>query len=390
MSYLKGKSMSDLRKDNSAKIIEIVLKLGPLSRSEISNISGLTKASVSTITRQLIDEGLLEETGFQEDNKSVGRKRKNMDIVSEAKYVIGVEIGVKTIKSGIIDLKGNLLKELKISLNTKSETVIINKTIDLIKKISVNFEKNDILGVGIGATGIIDNNKGIVIKSPNLNWNNISLKKEIEKQIALPILIDNNVRLMALGENRFCYNWGEIPRMLFIHAGYGIGCGIILNGELYYGYKFGAGELGHTIVMPDGPTCTCGKNGCLEAFSSGHAIISNYEEAKANNKNYLSEINNIIIEDKNGINYTNKIMAKAGKYMGISISNLLNVLAPDLVILHGELFDSDSYYSNVEDYLKSNFFGVNDKIPIKRSKMNERAAVLGAGALIIDRILLKK
>lgn len=141
MSYLKGKSMSDLREDNSAKIIEIVLKSGPLSRSEISNISGLTKASVSTITRQLIDEGLLEETGFQEGNKSVGRKRKNIDIVSEAKYVIGVEIGVKTIKSGIIDLKGNLLNELKISLNTKSEKTIINKTIDVIKKISANFKK---------------------------------------------------------------------------------------------------------------------------------------------------------------------------------------------------------------------------------------------------------
>lgn len=393
MSYLKGKSMTDLRKNNIARIIEIVLKSGPLSRAEISTISGLTRASVSTITRELIETGLLAETGVQQENNSVGRKRKNIDIVDQAQFAIGIELGVNNIKAALIDLKGNIVKEFELPVASTSPELIIAAAVDLIKKIVNLLPEGNVLGVGIGATGLVDSKHGISINSPNLGWRNIDLQQKLAGKISLPLAIDNNVRLMALGENRFSYNWGEIPRMLFIHAGYGIGCGIILNGELYYGYKFAAGELGHTIVVPDGPLCGCGKKGCLEAVASGHAIINNYrklQEQAGSNFDYNSIINKLILKDKKSNQAASNLLAGSGKYLGIALSNLINILAPDLVVLHGELFNSASYYNNVKKHLDSNTFGINNEISITRSKLKNRAAVLGAGALIIDQVLLGK
>lgn len=392
MRRLKGENMVDVRKNNRARILEMLLKYGPISRAEMSQISGLTPPAITALANELLAEGLLEECGIETENRMVGRKRMKMNLVHNAQLVIGVEIGVKQILAGLVNLKGEIICKQSISLSCKDPELVIHQVVQLIKLVAQEFPAGRIIGIGIAATGLIDSDQGIIQNSPNLGWRNIQLRTQLESELSLPVAVDNNVRLMALGENTFLNKLGKMSRLILIHAGYGIGCGIILNDELYYGHGFGAGELGHTIILPKGPLCSCGKNGCLETLASGRAITSMYTQRKklASDIEYhhvLSKMFQAAAEkDEDAID----ILSQAGTYMGFGIINLINLFAPDTLILHGSIFQSDVYSSQIKNTIRTNNYGSSDLITIKYSQSQDELVIMGAGALAIQKFLIYK
>lgn len=388
MLHLKGENMGDLRKKNRAKMLGILLKYGQISRAEISEISGLTPPTITALANELFDEGLLEEAGIDTSKQEVGRKRIKLQLVDNARLVVGVEIGVKNILIGLVNLSGKLLYQNSVPLAGQDPESVIDQTIRIVREIFNQFPNQKIIGLGVGATGRVDHECGMVKHSPNLGWKDLPLRQRLEQALAKPVVIDNNVRLMALGENMFYHNWGDISRLILIHVGFGIGCGIIVDGNLYYGHSFGAGEFGHTIVLPNGPVCSCGKSGCLESLASGRAITAFYREKTGEKSGeYQKELEKILIAAQQGEQKAVEILKEAGTYMGIGIINLLNLLAPDLIILHGSLFESDVYMEQLTSCVNAG--GLNGQgVPIKLSCGKDELVILGAGALAFQKVLV--
>jgi predicted NBD/HSP70 family sugar kinase len=386
--HLKGENMGDVRKNNRARMLEILLKYGLISRAEISEICGLTPPAITALANELLNEGLLEEFGVETVKSVVGRRRMQIRLINDARLAIGVEIGVKRIIAGIVDLSGKILKKETVLLTGKEPEMVIRQTSQLINNL-LSPLASKVIGIGVAATGLVDSEAGIIKNSPNLGWKNIKIQAILESEVSKPVALDNNVRLMALGENTFFNAWDKTSRLILIHVGYGIGCGIILNGQLYYGNSFGAGELGHTIVLPDGPLCSCGKSGCLETLASGRAITAAYVQKKALGNNEYSEVwDEMFKKAANQDVETINILSQAGTFMGYGIVNLLNILAPDSIILHGTVFQAEFYTNKVMQIIKSNHYGDNDRIVIKHSQGQDELVVLGAGALAIQKFLI--
>jgi len=381
--------MVDLRRSNRARMIEVLFRHGPISRAEISEITGLTPPTITALASQLIQDGLLEEAGVQDDRTTVGRKRIKLQLIADSRVAVGVEIGIKDISLGLVNLNGQIVETSSIVLSERDPRSVIRTVAGGINALLRRYPHGKIIGLGIGATGLVDSLTGVVRHSPNLGWKNVPLRQLLEHDLSIPVIVDNNVRLMAFGENMFCHNQPDVSRMALIHAGYGIGCGLIVNGELYYGRANGAGEFGHTVIIPRGPVCTCGKRGCLEAVASGRAMASRFaQEIGQPGLDYQDGLKQLLAAGQREEQPALGILQEAGAYMGIALSNLMSLLAPDLIALHGSIFDSSVYISQMAQEIKDHTFGDGDVVPIKQSQRRDELVILGAGALTIQRILI--
>ncbi len=387
MHHLKGENMGDLRKNNRAKILEILLKRSPISRAEISEISGLTPPTITVLVNELFREGLLEETGL-ESGKQVGRKRIQLQLLGNSRLALGVELGIRQLTVGLINLQGELLRKETLEIRENDPGVVIERLLQTVKTVIADYPYQNLVGMGVGATGIVDSVSGLVKNSPNLGWRNFPLGALLERELNLPVAVDNNVRLMALGENTFFHNWGSVSRLILIHVGYGIGCGIILNGQLYSGRDFGAGELGHTIIMPEGPLCTCGKFGCLETLASGRALTLAYAQKRGEDWDYSKTLKTLMAAGNQGEPVAAAVMKQGGTYMGYGLINLVNLFAPDLIILHGSIFESAIYEQAALRPITQNYFS-GEEIPIQHSHAGEELVILGAGAMAIQKFLVQ-
>lgn len=192
-------------------------------------------------------------------------------------YAIGVDLGGTKIEAALIGLDGTLQHQTK--QPTKVEEGIdatIQQIADLIQEIK-NKTSQEIQGVGIGIAGQIDASGNVVLFAPNLKWKNVAIKKHLESLFPFPIYIDNDVRVATRGEKDFGAGKG-CTNFICLFLGTGIGGGIVIDNHLYSGATHTAGEFGHMVVQMDGPLCTCGNYGCLEAFSSGWALAKKAQD----------------------------------------------------------------------------------------------------------------
>ncbi|MEU5881687.1 ROK family glucokinase [Spirillospora sp. NPDC047279] len=188
---------------------------------------------------------------------------------------IGVDVGGTKVAAGVVDDRGTILEKVRRptpSTNPKETAEVIAEVVDLLKS---KFE--DVSAVGLGTAGFVDEARSTVLFAPNLAWREEPIKQKVEEQVGLPVVVENDANATAWGEARFGAGRGE-DFLVLITLGTGIGCGIIINGELYRG-RFGIGaEAGHFRVVPDGRRCGCGNRGCWEQYASGNALVHEARE----------------------------------------------------------------------------------------------------------------
>ncbi|NLF49563.1 MAG: ROK family protein [Leptolinea sp.] len=312
--------------------------------------------------------------------------------------VIGIDIGGTKIAVGLQDQQGNLLS--RSFTNSYSgcmpEKVIeaVVHMVDLILK-EAGVSKNRILGAGVGCAGHVNSDQGIVLTNSNLpGWNYYPLKETLEKIIDLPVFLDNDANCAAWGE--FRYGMGQGSRhMCYLTFSTGCGMGIIIDRKLYRGALGTAGEIGHTVINPDGPLCSCGKHGCLMSYACGMALSQMAEDCLKNNEKTLlnelcSEKSNHIPAEKiaqaarQGDAVAIRLLNTAGHYFGIGLSTVVQILNPDTIVIGGGLTQIGSLL--LDPCLKSlneNIHPVlRDSAHIHLSKLQNDACVIGAGSLI--------
>jgi glucokinase len=316
---------------------------------------------------------------------------------AKPEYFVGVDLGGTKILAGVFDEKLICLGRTKMS--TKSERgpeEVIDRIArcarDVVDECDLDFKQ--VRGLGIGAPGAVDPVTGRVIFAPNLQWQDVPLKKIMEKQLGVPVAVENDCNSAALGV--FEKDLQSKPRyMVGIFIGTGIGGGFIIDGELYPGISGTAAEVGHMVIQVGGPKCNCGNRGCFEALASRTAIFRTINTAiKDGQKTLLTELLGPDLTDlrsgdlrkaiRKGDKLVEKIVEDAAEYTGIAVANLVNILNPQTVVLGGGVIDAlgDEMMAIIvetaEDYILS---GTNKGVEILASKAGDDACIIGGAVL---------
>lgn len=374
---------------NKTLVLEKVMNEAPISRAYIAKQLGLNKGTVSSLVSELIDEHLVFETGPGES--SGGRRPVMLTFNKDAGYAIGVDLGVNYILSILTDLKGNVVREIYQHItNTEYEHVfsIIKKSInDLIE--SAPDSPYGIIGIGIGVPGIV-NNQGEILIAPNLHWENVQLKEQIEKTFNLPVVIENEANAGAYGEKLFGAG-KDFKNMIYVSAGIGIGVGIIIDGELYTGNNGYSGEMGHTIIMVDGKKCSCGSVGCWELYASEKALLEHVKEKHIINSECLT-IEMLIEEAEAGNDAIIEVFKEIGKYLSVGINNIIKTFNPQQVIIGNRLAMLQKWIEvPIQEFIQKHCKQfLQEDLSVEFSALKKHSVPVGVSALSIEHFLKSK
>ena len=312
----------------------------------------------------------------------------------EKDFAIGIDIGGTDIKGAIIDRNGRIITKGKQPTGAgKGKDTVIGNITTLIKNLLNKELAERIAGIGIGVPGSVDTRTGTIkagiANVPELNG--VCLVEEIAKKYQYPGYLDNDATNAAKGE--FYFGAGRGYRnLLVLTVGTGIGGGIILNGSVYHGTSDYAGEIGHTIVVPSGKPCSCGNYGCIEAYSSGTAMV-NYAKWK-NRKGVRSALNGYgdeeltprLIEDlaDDGDKHCKEIIHQAGKYLGICLASLTNILNLERCIIGGGISNAgDLFYDPLYNYFDTYVLPEAGKhCEVVKADLKNDAGILGCAAMV--------
>lgn len=403
MSKIVRGSFELMKQLNVSAVLKVIKDNGSLSRADIAKLTGLTPASVTNITKFLIEDNFLVESKIGES--SGGRPPIILELNPNARYVIGVGIGVGVIDVVITNLSANII--IKKSMIVEDERydydLVFSKLVNLINEVvcSSKIYKDKILGVGVALHGIVDARTGLSIHAPYYGWKNKNIKEKLEEELGLTVYVDNDVRAMALGESWFGAT-KDITNFVTLNISNGIGAGIIINNNPYYGVDFSAGEIGHIVVEADGDKCNCGNYGCLETVASNNNIIRKTIKLIKQGVNSslikdVDDINNLSIEDickaaSDGDEVSITILKEAARYIGVAITNLINILNPTAIVVVGEIFENTAHtIESLSEIVKNRGLKLSsENVKIIRSLLGRDAAVVGASTLVIQEIFSYK
>ena len=385
---------------NTSVILDIIRKNKHISRAEIAKISELNPSTVSNITRELIKINTIKEVGV--GVSVLGRRPIKLSLNADGARVIGVEVVGNRIVAIMTNLEAKVITETKTNINKRENgKTIIEKIVKTIGKvIRESKDKNSIKGIGMGITGSIDAVAGLAAFSPNIGWRDVPIKKLIEEEFGIETSIDNNVKAIALGEYWFGSARG-IRNLVCISIGEGLGSGIIIDGKIYRGANWIAGEIGHTVVDLNGPRCKCNNRGCLETFASGRAIVSNAIVAIGQGRKTLiarlvnNEVDRITPEiifqaagEKDKL--ARDIIEDASQYLGMAIANVINSFDPEAIILGDEIAQFDNFNLMLEPAkkaaIKHTFGGRRRKTKILVTELGDNSSAIGAATLVIEKL----
>ncbi|MEW6232058.1 MAG: ROK family transcriptional regulator [Chloroflexota bacterium] len=362
------KGNRDLIKDiNRNLILNLIKSGGPISRTDIARLSGLSLATVSGITGAFIGSGLVHEMGAGESTG--GRRPVLLRLNYQAGFVVGVKLMEQAITSALTDLDAKVLYHRVTPLTTAGSrplpasiqspecsegaaertiagtdlaTILqaITKAVeDTIAESRV--ERQRVLGIGIGMAGVVDGEAGICRYSPFFGWRNVKIAEPIATHFRVPVYLENDVNTLTIAEQWFGHGHG-VDHFVVVTVGRGIGAGIAVNGQFSRGALGGAGEVGHITLQENGPPCDCGKRGCLEALASDPAVVRQARTAIAlGEKTALAGIEPLTLEAivaaaEAGDELARRLLAGSGRWLGVGIATLVNILNPQLVIVGGE------------------------------------------------------
>lgn len=326
-----------MRALNRSTVLNAIKTHGPIARAEVARRIGLSPATVTGITADLIQEDLV----FEKDtgDSSGGRRPILLAINPRGGCVIGIKLTETQLIGALTDLEANVIAMHIRPLASRSQAKTLDSLVQLVASLlkSSGFPKSRLLGVGLGLAGIVDAEKGVLRQSPYLGWRDLPLRQLLRARVRVPVYVDNDVNTLTLAEKWFGAGQG-LEHFLTVTVGRGVGLGIVVNGQFYRGASGGAGEFGHMVMDPEGPVCACGKRGCLEAFVGDPGLL--YMAAQAARRGDLAEAPASVLElvalAESGNLTARAILARAGEILGRGLANLINVFDPQRIIVGGE------------------------------------------------------
>jgi len=387
---------SYIRTYNRYKILNSIRKAGMISRVDLSRELSLSQASLTYITAELLQEGLIIEKQTA-GTYQTGRKPILLALNPEGAYAVGVNVEMRKIDVGIINFLADVVTSFAVPLEKDfySPEELVAKIVESISLCiqKSGYPKKKISGVGIGIPGLTDPKAGIIKFMQTYRWEDVNLKDMIQKRINITTFIDDDAKNVTMAEHWFGDGKG-IDNFIVILIENGVVAGFVSNDQLIQGDLGLAGAFGHMSVDPQGPLCVCGKRGCIGAYVGINAIMRDTLNIAFNelwykfSKNEIS-MNNIIDEAKKGNHELRKVFERAGEVLGFGISQLIVLMNPKKIIItaidvlaDNIIFDPmfDSINRNLADHLRE----YRPEILIK--KWDSEAFIRGAGTLVLQEI----
>ncbi|HEX6685431.1 MAG TPA: ROK family protein [Candidatus Limnocylindrales bacterium] len=337
-------TVRDMRRSNRSVLLSKIYLDGPLSRQELTQITSLSAASVSTLVAEFLEEGLVEEAGSVESDG--GRPRVLLRVAPGFGNVIGVDVGETRVTVELFDMSMAALAKADYPIERASLTPekMIGHVLDGINAVQeqapapVNIDAS-ILGIGIAVPGVVDQGEDGIVHAQSLGWNAVALRAMLREGTRIPIHIDNGAKTLGQAEMWFGAGRGAQHAVIAL-VGSGVGASVVAGGNSYRGARSSAGEWGHTTIVYGGRLCRCGARGCLEAYVGAEGILDRYREANrgraADGIDEESALATILAEAEDGTSRAAElVLSETAGYLGAGIATLVNLFNPERIILGG-------------------------------------------------------
>ena len=377
---------------NRNLILNILRRQGPLSRTQLTEISGLSVGAISQITSDLLDEQWIVEIG--EGDYTGGRRQMMLRLNPTAGYVVGLKLMENRIVGAVTDLEATVLKYFEGRATSDHTPIVVSAALAhaVERALSdIDIPRDRVLGVGIGLAGVIDCAAGIVRDSSFFQWRDVPLAELLAARLNLPVHLENDVNTLTITEQLFGPGH-DVPNFAVVTVGRGVGMGIVLNYQLYQGIHGGAGELGHITIDPDGPLCNCGKRGCLEALAADAAVLRGVELALAKGAQSCialpPTIEEVVQAAEQGDPLAQETLAQAGYYLGMGLAVVVNTLSPSLIIISGEGVTAGEHRLRpmFQAMREHSFDGLLDNVQIMVKPTDDQTWARGAAGLVVGKV----
>lgn len=404
MIYSQKSDRTQMKQMNQQLVLQLIQGRGPISRSDITQISGLSAATVSGITSALINSGLVHEAGEVDGGGRAGRRAVLLRLNPDAGYVVGVKLAIHSIMCVLTDFDAAVLHATEQVLplaGPKAAPFDPDATIqatlfaieDLLDVAKIAPER--LLGIGVGVNGTVDAVQGISCLAPHFGWHNVPFAAPLAAHFGIPVYLENDARTLTIAEQWFGAG-RQAQNFVAVAVGHGIGAGVVANGQVYRGASNGAGEFGHIVMQQGGPPCSCGKYGCLEAFAGIPAIFRQIGEAiAAGEPSMLAGGDPLTVEAvayaaENGDVVAQRVLATAGRWLGLGLASLVNILNPELLVINGEAVGlGRPYFEQMEAALRERAFnGLADSLRIVTEPAGDEFWARGAACVVLSSLLI--
>ncbi|WP_328332612.1 MULTISPECIES: ROK family transcriptional regulator [unclassified Streptomyces] len=374
-------SQTSLHRANLERVVRAVRMAGSLTQAEIARSTGLSAATVSNIVRELKEGGTVEVT----PTSAGGRRARSVSLSGSAGIVIGVDFGHTHLRVAVGNLAHQVLAEESEPLDVDASSAegfgraeeLVNR---LIEATGIGADK--VVGVGLGVPGPIDVESGTLGSTSILpGWSGINPSDELASRLGVPVYVDNDANLGALGE----LVWGSgrgVRDLAYIKVASGVGAGLVIDGQIYRGPGGTAGEIGHITLDESGPVCRCGNRGCLETFTAARYVLPLLESSHGTGLT----IERVVQLARGGDPGCRRVIADVGRHIGSGVANLCNLLNPSRVVLGGDLAEAGELVLGPirESVGRYAIPSAARQLSVLPGALGARAEVLGALALVLS------
>jgi predicted NBD/HSP70 family sugar kinase len=378
-----------IRAINRSHILNVIKTHGPIGRADIARRTGLSPATITSISAKLISQNLVLEKSA--GDSSGGRPPILLVINPRGGYVIGIKLTETHAICALTDLEASVVAKSSRALSGHDPAQVVEDLAQMVLSFirEQKIAKKQLLGIGIGLAGIVDAENGVLRQSPIYGWDNVPLRDLLQSKLHIPVYIENDVNTLTLTEKWFGHGQG-MDHFLIVTVGRGVGLGIVVNGQFYRGQSGGAGEFGHMAIQADGPLCACGKRGCLEAYVGDPGLIRTAQEVAARGKlsTSVDNVDDLISLARSGEKAAIQIFEQAGGILGLAIANLINLFNPKKIIISGEgTREGDFLFGSMQESIRQNTMpGLFDPDIVEIEPWGDDAWARGAAGLVLREV----
>ena len=375
---------TQMRSVNRSAVLDLFRRSSPIARSKIARILGLSQPTVMRIVDELVEKGMVRYTG--ESEGGLGRRRDLLEYYKDGHAVIGIDLGGTNMFGALANIGGEILHEITVDNHATIGDDNYRLLLEMIKELvnTPRREAQTLRGIAVGAPGVTESRTGIVRWAPSLNWRDFSLKAFLENEFHLPVIVENDVNLAALGEHWFGAGQGT-QNMVLLAIGTGLGSGIIMDGVLLRGHNESAGEVGYLLSTREDLNHSYNQFGAMESIISGTGI-ANRARALLQGKfpsDQLSKLTseNVFDAARQNIDWAKRLIDETVDNLSLTILNLSTIIDPELIVIGGGVAKSaDLLIPAVQERI-AGVLPITPKVVV--SQLGRRGAVMGGIAQIV-------
>ncbi len=369
----------------SGNLFHVIRRENGITRADLGRLTGISRATISQRVERLVECGLVREASDQPSGG--GRPPSSLVFAGEVGVVLAADLGATHARLAVSDLSGNVLAELAEDLDISSGPRILDTVEEQFGELLRRAERRpeEVHGIGVGVPGPVEFEAGRPVNPPLMpGWDGYSIPERLRRGFEVPVLVDNDVNIMAIGEH--FTNFSSKRDLLFVKVGTGIGCGVITEGQIYRGAQGAAGDIGHIRVAAETETvCKCGNVNCLEAIAGGGALAAAARElgCEAANSRDVVELARAHQPD------VVQLVREGGRVLGTVLAGLVNAFNPNVIVIGGDMAEAhEQLFAGVREVVYQRATPLATRhLEITPSALGDRAGTAGAAVLAIEHVL---